>query len=227
MVRHEAGEALGALGHEESLELLRKYVKDPCIEVAQTCELAIARIEWEKSEQRKKEKLKESAFASVDPAPPMAEEEVEEQVGRKVEKARKVLLDQSVSLWERYRAMFRLRDIGTPEAIDALAAGLDDPSALFRHEIAFVFGQMSDPHSIPALIKAAGNKNEASMVRHEAVEALGSIADERVDAFLKEYAKDEERVVRESAEVALDMAEFERSGQLEYALIPGQEEAKA
>ena len=83
-----------------------------------------------------------------------------------------------------------------------------------------MFGQLSDPHSIPALIKTAGNKSEASMVRHEAVEALGSIADERVESFLKEYAKDDERVVRESAEVALDMAEFERSGQFEYALIP-------
>ena len=83
-----------------------------------------------------------------------------------------------------------------------------------------MFGQLSDPHSILALIKAAGNKAEASMVRHEAVEALGSIADERVEEFLKEYAKDESRVVRESAEVALDMVEFERSGQLEYALIP-------
>lgn len=65
------------------------------------------------------------------------------------------------------------------------------------------------------------------MVRHEAVEALGSIADESVEEFLKEYAKDEERVVRESAEVALDMAEFERSGQLEYALIPDAAEVKA
>jgi len=84
-----------------------------------------------------------------------------------------------------------------------------------------VFGQLSDPHSIPALIKVAGNKEEAPMVRHEAVEALGSIADESVDALLKEYAKDGEAVVRDSAVVALDMAEFERSGGFEYALIPG------
>lgn len=83
-----------------------------------------------------------------------------------------------------------------------------------------MFGQLSDPHSIPALLKAAGNKNEASMVRHEAVEALGGIVDERVEAFLKEYALDEDPVVKDSAEVALDMAEFERSGQFEYALIP-------
>lgn len=83
-----------------------------------------------------------------------------------------------------------------------------------------MFGQLSHPHSIPALVKAAGNKNEASMVRHEAVEALGSIDDERVEKYLREYAQDEDRVVRESAEVALDMVEFEKSGELEYALIP-------
>lgn len=59
------------------------------------------------------------------------------------------------------------------------------------------------------------------MVRHEAVEALGSIADESVDSFLKEYAKDGERVVSESALVALDMAEWERGGGFEYALVPG------
>jgi len=59
------------------------------------------------------------------------------------------------------------------------------------------------------------------MVRHEAVEALGSIADESVDALLKEYAKDDESVVRDSAVVALDMAEFERGDGFEYALIPG------
>ncbi|TGZ85067.1 ARM repeat-containing protein [Ascodesmis nigricans] len=228
MVRHEAGEALGALGHEPSLPLLRKYKDDKEEVIAQTCELAIARIEWEISEQRNKEKLEQSAFASIDPAPPLPiDEDGEREKEGKIEKLKDVLNDQNKPLFERYRAMFRLRDIATPEAIDALASGLDDPSALFRHEIAFVFGQLSDPHSIPALIKAAGNKNEASMVRHEAVEALGSIADERVDAFLKEYAKDEERVVRESAEVALDMAEYERSGQLDYALIPNATEAKA
>ncbi|KAA8911504.1 armadillo-type protein [Sphaerosporella brunnea] len=216
MVRHEAGEALGALGHIPSLELLRKYATDKEEVVAQTCELAIARIEWEASEASKTEQLQQSAFASIDPAPPLPGVETEINYQKLQEK----LNDQSLPLFERYRAMFRLRDIATPEAIDALASGLQDPSALFRHEIAFVFGQLSDPHSIPALIKAAGNSAEAAMVRHEAVEALGSIADERVDAFLREYAKDPVQVVRESAVVALDMARFERSDEMEYAHIP-------
>ncbi|KAL7270620.1 deoxyhypusine hydroxylase [Rhizina undulata] len=215
MVRHEAGEALGALGHAPSLELLKKYTKDSEEVVRQTCELAIARIEWENSEAAKTEELEKSSFASIDPAPPLPEKKDDN-----IAKLTSTLNDQSLPLFHRYRAMFRLRDIATAEAIDALASGFADPSALFRHEIAFVFGQLSDPHSIPALIKVAGNKEEASMVRHEAVEALGSIASDDVESFLKEYTKDSEQVVRESALVALDMAEFEKSGQLEYAFIP-------
>jgi deoxyhypusine monooxygenase len=78
--------------------------------------------------------------------------------------------------------MFGLRDLASPPdlptavpAVLALAKGLQDPSALFRHEIAFVFGQLSHPASIPALVSALSNNNEASMVRHEAAEALGSL----------------------------------------------------
>ena len=116
--------------------------------------------------------------------------------------------------------MFRLRDIGTPEAIDALASGFVDRSALFRHEIAFVFGQMSDPHSKGALLNVLANEKEEGMVRHEAAEALGSIGLPEIDEELKNYVKDAERIVRESAVVALDMSEFEKSGELEYAMIP-------
>lgn len=45
---------------------------------------------------------------------------------------RTVLLDTSVPLFERYRVMFALRDIGTPAAVNALAAGFSDESALFK-----------------------------------------------------------------------------------------------
>ncbi|OAA56693.1 deoxyhypusine hydroxylase [Niveomyces insectorum RCEF 264] len=104
----------------------------------------------------------------------------------------------------------------------ALARGLAaDPSALFRHEVAFVFGQLAHPASIPALTAALSNPDEASMVRHEAAEALGSLGDEAgVEATLRRFLHDKERVVRESIVVALDMAEYEQGGETEYALIP-------
>lgn len=215
MVRHEAAEALGALGDAESLTLLKEYlVNDPLEVIRQTCELAIARIEWEASEASKTEVLQESAFSSIDPAPPLPTEE------SVVPKLQTLLNNQDESLFKRYRAMFRLRDIGTTEAVLALASGFDDPSALFRHEIAYVFGQLCSPDSVPALIKVLSNAKEEGMVRHEAAEALGSIATDEVLPILNKFAKDEERVVRESALVALDMYEFENSNQVDYTEVP-------
>lgn len=137
-------------------------------------------------------------------------------------------MDTKLPLFMRYRAMFSLRDMASPPdiptaipAVEALAKGFDDESALFRHEIAFVFGQLSHPASIPALTAALGNLEEASMVRHEAAEALGSLGEEEgVEDTLKRFLNDKEQVVRESVIVALDMAEYEKGGQAEYALIP-------
>lgn len=61
MCRHEAAEALGALGHAESLELLKQF-RDRAGEevvVKETCEIAIDRIEWENSKERQAEKLRQ------------------------------------------------------------------------------------------------------------------------------------------------------------------------
>ena len=61
------------------------------------------------------------------------------------------------------------------------------------------------------------DSTENSMVRHECAEALGAIANEACMKILEEYAKDNERVVKESCVVALDMCAFENSGQFQYA----------
>ncbi|ESZ95220.1 deoxyhypusine hydroxylase [Sclerotinia borealis F-4128] len=230
MVRHEAAEALGALGDRDCLQLLRERrddVTEPP-EVSQTCELSVERIEWEHSEAGKAEKLRQSDFASIDPAPPTAEANSE---SLSIEKLEKTLLDTKTPLFIRYRAMFGLRDLASPPdlltavpAILALAKGLHDPSVLFRHEIAFVFGQLSHPASIPALTGSLSNLEEASMVRHEAAEALGSLGDEDgVEDTLKKFLDDHDEVVRDSVIVALDMAEFEKNGETEYAFIPEEE----
>ena len=124
--------------------------------------------------------------------------------------------------------MFALRDLASPPdlptavpAVLALADGFGDPSALFRHEIAFVFGQLSHPASIPSLVETLSKTSEESMVRHEAAEALGSLGEEDgVEEVLRRFLDDPEQVVRESIVVALDMAEYERTGEMEYAMMP-------
>ena len=227
MCRHEAAEALGALGDDGSLGLLKELrdASDEEVVVKETCDIAIARIEWEHSKDRESEKLKASDFASIAPAPPMPQQQTEQ---ANIQKLENTLLNAEKGLFERYRAMFALRDLASPPdlptavpAVQALAKGFSDSSALFRHEIAFVFGQLSHPASIPSLVETLRRKDEASMVRHEAAEALGSLGEEDgVETILREYIDDPEQVVRESVIVALDMAEFERNGEMEYAINP-------
>ncbi|XP_071545392.1 deoxyhypusine hydroxylase isoform X2 [Panulirus ornatus] len=209
MVRHEAGEALGAIGDPTVLELLKSYSKDPVVEVAETCQLAVGRLEWLQSEASKTEKFKDDLFLSVDPTPPTAETNV----GRLKER----LLDESLPLFDRYRAMFSLRNLNTVESAKAIAAGFRCSSALFRHEIGFVLGQMSNDTVVEELASVVRDEKENEMVRHEAAEALGSIASETAMAVLKDYLNDEARVVRESCEVALDMSEYENSSEFQYA----------
>ncbi|KAH6676713.1 putative Deoxyhypusine hydroxylase [Halenospora varia] len=223
MCRHEAAEALGAIGDTGSLDILRELrdANEEVDVVRETCEIAVARIEWENSEERKVETLRQSDFASIDPAPPAPLMEEAESI----ETLEKKLMDSNLPLFIRYRAMFGLRDLASPPdlptavpAVHALAKGFADPSALFRHEIAFVFGQLSHPASIPALTAALADLEEASMVRHEAAEALGSLGEEEgVEDVLKRFLNDKEQVVRESVVVALDMAEFEKGGEVELS----------
>lgn len=208
IVRHEAGEAIGAIGSKEAVALMEKYSTHKVREIAETCQLALENIHW----LHKKEKegsLSSNPYASVDPAPPMQDAGIEELVGN--------LLDEKDTLFRRYRAMFTLRNIGTTESVLALCKGFSASSALFRHEIAFVLGQMSHPVAINALKETLERKEEHSMVRHECAEALGAIATEECFAILQKYTKDTERVVRESCDIALDMCEYENSDQFQYA----------
>ena len=209
MVRHEAAEALGAIGSPSVVEILEIYSKDPVIEVAETCELAISRIKWFQ-EQIAANKLEgRSPYDSVDPAPPDTETQLA--------KLKAQLLDETNPLFDRYRAMFSLRNMQTQESVLALAEGLRCSSALFRHEIAYVLGQMQHESAIKALEEALHNESENPMVRHECAEALGAIAKENCLDILKTYLQDKERVVNESCKVALDMYEHEVSGQFQYA----------
>ena len=116
--------------------------------------------------------------------------------------------------------MFALRNRGDEESIKALASGLTDSSALFRHEIAFVLGQVASPHAVQELLGRLRDDQESAMVRHECAEALGSIAspglnvEEELAKYLSQETPD---VVRESCVIALDMADYNNSEEFQYA----------
>lgn len=96
MVRHEAGEALGAIGDPTVEDVLRKYSQDPCVDVAETCQLALGRLEWLQTSAGKSQDSKTSAgtqFLSVDPAPPEQE--------TNIVKLKERLVDETLPLFER------------------------------------------------------------------------------------------------------------------------------
>ncbi|KAI5444597.1 hypothetical protein KIW84_013020 [Lathyrus oleraceus] len=115
-------------------------------------------------------------------------------------------------MYERYAALFALRNDGGNKAITAIIDSLGSKSALLKHEVAYVLGQLQDKAVSAALSNILRDVNEHPMVRHEAAEALGSIADDQSVALLEEFTADPEALVSQSCQVALSMLEAERSG---------------
>jgi deoxyhypusine monooxygenase len=124
IVRHECAEALGAIADPSVLPILTRFINDPSREVRETVEIAIGRVNHSLDKTLKNE----SNYKSIDPAFPLKEQKT-------VAQLQDMLLDTTLPLYKRYQAMFSLRNIGTEEAVLALALGLKDSSALFKHEI--------------------------------------------------------------------------------------------
>lgn len=197
----QAAEALGAISAPESLAILTEYSADPVVEVAETCQIAARRLQWVQ-EGGKEDTTDDSAWESVDPAPAVDISSLT--VAQLTER----LMDRKLALFERYQAMFALRNKQTDESVKALVIGFQDASALFRHEIAFVLGQMCHSAAVPGLVARLEDPEEHEMVRHEAAEALGSIGGEEVEELLRKYIEDGRVIVRESCAVALDIADY-------------------
>ncbi|MGB1233374.1 MAG: HEAT repeat domain-containing protein, partial [Poseidonia sp.] len=88
---------------------------------------------------------KVSQYGSVDPAPPSQTTVVAELTAR--------LCDESLPMFQRMRAVFSLRNQRTDAACLALCQGFSSESALLRHEIAYVLGQMQNTVALPTLIE--------------------------------------------------------------------------
>jgi deoxyhypusine monooxygenase len=232
IVRHEAAEALGAIASESAEKSLRTHLHSDVPEVAQTCELALARIAARRHVDRrhdcdgqdgvkgehgslKEQKASQSAnangespFLSVDPVPawPVATPQASLQ---------KTVLDESRAMWDRYGALFALRNKGDVESAAVLTKVLrQSRSALLKHEVAYVLGQLqcTESGALKALEQSLRDTEEHPMVRHEAAEAVGSVCTTAsAKELLQEMASNaSEPVVSESCEVAIEMMESEK-----------------
>ncbi|MDB3871099.1 HEAT repeat domain-containing protein [Euryarchaeota archaeon] len=156
-----------------------------------------------------REKPEISPFDSVDPAPPSQESNITN--------LSNTLSNENEKMFQRMRALFALRNIGGHESVDALTNAFSSESALLKHEIAYVLGQMQDPHAVPSLIDRLSDATEDVMVRHEAAEALGAIGDMIAIDTLRKFQDDSEVVVAESCEVAIDLLNYVSSKELNYS----------
>lgn len=211
MVRHEAGEALGAIGTPECVSYLEVFQHDSSPEVAQTCQLALQRIAFYSSADNRHFE-DESKYLSVDPAPAFPGVTPREDLEA-------IITNDAADIFSRYRALFALRNQGGDGAIQTLGACFRSNSALLKHEIAYVLGQMQDKRAVPILRQVLCDPNENAMVRHEAAEALGAIAEPQCIELLKAACSDPEPVVADSCVVALDMLQHELSGAFQYAEV--------
>jgi|TARA_B100000795_G_C22746326_1_gene417399 deoxyhypusine monooxygenase len=189
-------------------------------ELRETCEIARDFCKWKaEGEQGQRPQVAcacmLSPYNSYDPAPPSPETDNLStlQLGNRLRNT-----TNNLALFERYQAMFALRDRGGEECVIELGRTLveDESSALLRHEVAYVLGQMAHPAAILFLAESLRRRDEHNMVRHEAAEALGAIEGDEKDAelcleLLKEFSNpmtESDGVVRESCEVALDTLDY-------------------
>ena len=244
MVRHECAEALGAIASDDGrcATALREAAGDARREVAETAALALRKLEMcgaggardtgsatgsakERASRRRDDGgtmgraeagKTETTCLSVDPIPAMPTE-------TPFERLKAVVLDDAHEMWERYAAMFALRNksCADRESSDACADVLGEVlsasgSALLKHEVCYVLGQLqsASPGARDALIRCLEDSREHPMVRHEAAEALGSIAHPSTRGYLESFASDPEPIIAESCEVALEIMRREREGEI-------------
>lgn len=138
-----------------------------------------------------------SEFGSVDPAPPSKQ--------KSITILNSILTDENAKMFERMRAVFALRNNGSIDSVIALSNGFKSKSALLKHEIAYVMGQMQNNAAIPFLIDRLEDENENVMVRHEAAEAIGAIGNLDCKEILEKFLDHPMPEISESCEVALDL----------------------
>ena len=112
-------------------------------QVAQTCQLALQRIQYH-SKRDSTAEPDESRYLSVDPTPAAPS-------NTPANELRCTLVDEKARIFDRYRAMFALRNKGGKDAVNALGEGFGSQSALLKHEIAYVLGQMQDAEAVTTL----------------------------------------------------------------------------
>jgi deoxyhypusine monooxygenase len=135
---------------------------------------------------------------------------------------RETLCSETTPLPLRFRALFSLKHVARQStgvesraAIDAIASAFTSPSALLKHELAYCLGQTGNSAAAPYLRQVLQDLHEDTMCRHEAAEGLGALGDTESLELLRKFRDrlDEQVVVKETCEIAVERIEWEHSEQ--------------
>jgi len=121
----------------------------------------------------------------------------------------RILLDVNEPIFDRYRAMFTLREIYTEESCIAVCQALlpenfEKCTPLLKHEVSFVLAQMEKVYhvAVPYLMAVVQDEREAAIVKHESLVGIGEMID---DKSLIEFLLDHpDPIVSQTCEVAIN-----------------------
>lgn len=218
IVLHEAVEALGNVSEESTMQLLERFADEQDSILYETVYLTKRLIEWKLATESGKTEcinLAKLRYTTNDPAPPYNFKREPKYADLTL--LQQILLDhEKYDLFERYRALFTLREINTEEAVVAMCQCLTVEnsrkcSALLKHEVAFVLAQMEDVFkpSLPFLLDCVSNDEEAPIVRHEILICIGMLIDD--EAIISHFLKSPDLIVSQSCEVAINLMNYRKA----------------
>lgn len=223
IVRHEAGEALSNLTDikEQVIPELEKHWDSEDELLRSTVRVAVPKLKALNENSRYGKKY----GGTMEPAEPFNEEEVRDYLQSKEipdAQSHSELLNQvqaqllkdysEVDEFTKYRLCYFLRDTNDLRSKEILSDLLSAEnrkvtSALLRHELGFILGQINNNDTCihEALKNASLDESEHPVVRHEAILAFYDITKD--EAFMDQFLKHDDQLIRESVEVATKMGE--------------------
>ena len=95
-------------------------------QVAETCQLALQKVQY--LEEHPDANNEESPYYSVDPTPALP-------ASTPLAQLKEIILDENARMFDRYSALFALRNKGGKEAVGVLVEVFKAKSALIKHEV--------------------------------------------------------------------------------------------
>lgn len=118
------------------------------------------------------------------------------------------LADEKTPIGDRYKAIFELKNLQTPEAVQLMLKSFDSlgSSELLKHELVYTLGQLNESHYPQLkefLFQKVDDASQPRLVRHEAAEAIANYFDPASIDLYKKHENSEVEYLAMTCQVAL------------------------